>query len=330
MGWHSLWNPSIYHGHKKKKGFFEGWYFKVVDREEQNPLAFIPGIFLGPEPGESHSFLQVLQGNPPASHYFRLDVDDFKASRKSFQVQVGNSSFGPGGFSLNLEDEGQELKGTLEFSEQVFWPRRPWAPGIMGPFSFVPFMECNHDVISMDHKLQGSLSINGREYDFSGGRGYLEKDWGKSFPRSWIWLQSNHFSGPGTSLMASLARVPWLGSYFPGFLAAFYHQKKLHLFSTYNRSRISRLDTGNDGLHWHLTHPSGRELLIYSQQEGGEFLHAPSRQAMEARGVKESITATLEVTLLQDGQEIFWEQGRSAGLEISGEPESIISPSKTR
>lgn len=28
--------------------------------------------------------------------------------------------------------------------------------------------------------------------DFSGGRGYIEKDWGQSFPAAWVWLQINY------------------------------------------------------------------------------------------------------------------------------------------
>jgi len=32
----------------------------------------------------------------------------------------------------------------------------------------------------------------------------MEKDWGKSFPLYLIWLQSNHFDTPETSLMLSV------------------------------------------------------------------------------------------------------------------------------
>ena len=46
----------------------------------------------------------------------------------------------------------------------------------MGPFAFVPFMECYHGIVSMDHIIQGELEIDGVNIDFSNGRGYLEKD----------------------------------------------------------------------------------------------------------------------------------------------------------
>ncbi|WP_243392439.1 MULTISPECIES: tocopherol cyclase family protein [unclassified Mesotoga] len=29
--------------------------------------------------------------------------------------------------------------------------------------------------------------------DLTGGKGYIEKDWGRSLPDAWIWMQSNNF-----------------------------------------------------------------------------------------------------------------------------------------
>ncbi|MEZ4893124.1 MAG: tocopherol cyclase family protein [Saprospiraceae bacterium] len=37
------------------------------------------------------------------------------------------------------------------------------------------------------------LTINGEELDFTGGKGYMEKDWGRSFPSAYFWMQTNHF-----------------------------------------------------------------------------------------------------------------------------------------
>jgi hypothetical protein len=55
-----IWRPERYHGRGKKAGFFEGWYFKVVDPSERRMYAFIPGISFAAE--DSHSFIQVLNG----------------------------------------------------------------------------------------------------------------------------------------------------------------------------------------------------------------------------------------------------------------------------
>ena len=65
----------------------------------------------------------------------------------------------------------------------------------MGWYSFVPFMECNHGIVSVNHDLYGEISVNGNVIDFNNGKGYIEKDWGVSFPEAWIWIQSNNFRG---------------------------------------------------------------------------------------------------------------------------------------
>lgn len=46
----------------------------------------------------------------------------------------------------------------------------------MGPFSFVPFMEYYHGILSMDHNIEGSLEHNGKIISFDQGKGYMEKD----------------------------------------------------------------------------------------------------------------------------------------------------------
>jgi hypothetical protein len=75
-------------------------------------------------------------------------------------------------------------------------------------------MECYHGVLSFDHKISGSLTINEIEVNFDDGKGYLEKDWGTSIPSSWIWMQTNQFQGDVASLFGSVAKIPRLKNYF--------------------------------------------------------------------------------------------------------------------
>lgn len=94
-------------------------------------------------------------------------------------------------------------------------------------------METNHGVLSLDHKVNGSITINGEAREFMDGRGYIEKDWGESFPSSWIWMQSNGFSEVGASFMLSIAVIPWLGSCFIGHLAIVHTGRETINLSTY-------------------------------------------------------------------------------------------------
>jgi hypothetical protein len=111
----------------------------------------------------------------------------------------------------------------------------------MGWYAWVPFMECYHGIVSLDHEIQGALQVDGQRVDFSGGRGYIEKDWGPSFPSAWIWLQTNHFGVPGTSLTASIAVIPWMRSSFSGFIVGFLHGGRLYRLATYTGAKVAHL-----------------------------------------------------------------------------------------
>ena len=73
------------------------------------------------------------------------------------------------------------MDGMLKFdmSSHSYWPMTLFNPGAMGYLSYLSLLtECNHGVLSMDFRItSGSVKINDRIVDFSGGRGYIEKDW---------------------------------------------------------------------------------------------------------------------------------------------------------
>ena len=186
-GLRAVWQPAMYHGHGKRKDFFEGWYFKFVDAPERHIHAVIPGIFLGKDRSASHAFVQVLDGLSGHSTYHRYSPDQFAASDREFDLHVGPNHFRTDCISLNIADSDRTLCGELKFDGLIPWPVTLISPGIMGPYAFAPFMECYHGVLGFDHAVHGSLVMNGETVNFDGGRGYIEKDWGRSFPSSWVW-----------------------------------------------------------------------------------------------------------------------------------------------
>jgi len=75
----------------------------------------------------------------------------------------------------------RNVRGSLCFSCINPWPVTLLSPGVMGWYAWVPFMECYHGVVSLDHTIEGILhvDVDGTAVDFGGGRGYTEKDWGR-------------------------------------------------------------------------------------------------------------------------------------------------------
>ena len=56
-----IWNDAIFQGKNKKKNYFEGWYFKIVNSEENEIYAIIPGISYDKN-GKGTAFVQFFNG----------------------------------------------------------------------------------------------------------------------------------------------------------------------------------------------------------------------------------------------------------------------------
>ena len=165
------------------------------------------------------------------------------------------------------------------------------SPGIMGWYGWMPFMECYHGVLSFDHSLHGALEVEGQNHSFDGGRGYIEKDWGKAFPSGYIWFQSNHFETPGVCLTASIAMIPWLGRSFRGFIIGLWLDGKLYRFATYTGARTEHLALQDNRVEWVISDRRYRLELQVLQAEGG-LIYGPTHHDMGKR-VDETLDAAL-------------------------------------
>jgi hypothetical protein len=309
----ALFNPERYHGWGKQKKYFEGWYYKIISADEKHAFAFIPGIAMDNE-GNKQAFIQMLDGNKLTAEYIKFPAEDFSSQSNTFKTEIRDNTFQIDRLKLNLPI----AKGELYFKNMVPWPSRWYSPGIMGPYSFVPFMECYHGILSMDHEIHGSLEINNEKIDFTGGRGYMEKDWGHSFPSAYFWMQSNHFSKKGISLKASVAKIPWLGSSFVGFIAGFYFDGQLIQFTTYNGTNLKRSFADEKVVELVMDNKKYRLEILAHRNEATE-LASPIAGFMDGR-ISESMNASIDVKLIRkkNGEIIFSDTGHNAGLEVAG------------
>ena len=319
----SVLKPAGYHGAGRSSKYFEGWYVKLVDARRDARLALIPGVFLAPEEDGPHeAFVQVLDGSSGRSWYIPYPLSEFTAHSDHFAVQIGPNRFSSGGVVLDLPAAG--LQGRVDFGPLDPWPVSMRAPGAMGWYAWVPFMECYHGVVSFGHELTGSMQFEGRQLDFDGGHGYIEKDWGQAFPSAYVWMHSNHFDDPSVSLMASVAIIPWLRGSFPGVLIGLRHGERLYRFATYTGAKVSDLRIDDEHVWLTVDARDGSTLSIRATRPGGAFLHAPIRSQMHKR-VEETLQAEVEVTLSDTaGRVLLQDSGHCAGLEVHGETDRLL------
>ena len=316
--WRGVQNPERFQGALRTKDYFEGWYYKLVDKTGSHAVALIPGVSIS-SPSDKHAFIQLMDGTGGKSHYYRFPFEAFSSDENKLDISIGSNRFSKTNIHVDLPD----IQADLQISDLTPLNTSMFNPGIMGWYSFTPMMECYHGIVSMHHKLHGIVKHEGKSWDYEGGTGYIEKDWGTSFPKCWFWTHSNTFNvSEKVSLMASVAHIPWMGHYFIGFIVALQWGDEQVRFATYNGAKMkARLD--EDALYLQFKR-GNRVLSIKSIKGPSAELISPISGEMTGK-VNESLQAKLLVKLEENGHPLLIAEGHSGGLEIAGDIDILLS-----
>ena len=179
-------------------GRFEGWYCKHQAHDN-------PGKSLAVIPGREANNAFVLVITHDKSYHISYPLSEYQ--KYGTCITVGGNTFSHAGISLDIRRPELCLTGDIMYTGLT-----PINGDIMGSFRFFP-MECRHGIISMNHFLSGVVFLDGEAYDFSGGKGYIESDSGRSFPKWYTWVHCNAFEAD-CSIVASVARIPFYGLRF--------------------------------------------------------------------------------------------------------------------
>ncbi len=323
----SLRNPDLYHG-RIGKTFFEGWYFKLVDASRRQVFAFIPGVSFSPDPRHSHSFIQIVDGKKTLYWYEKYPVESFTAESRRFSTAIQGNQFSFRELRLNIQRPSVKIKGEVAFDNLLKWPDTFFNPGSMGFYNYILKMQCYSQVCALDFDLEGSLVINGEKMDFSGGRGYIEKNWGSAFPYSWVWIQCNHFQKERASVTCSLAHIPFLFTSFRGFLIGLYIGKDFYEFTTMNRSNVELIQKDSDVI---MTIRNARHTLTLetcTEKEKFILLNGPKEGKMIPL-VQENLQGTVRLELKENhsSKVVFVDEGTCAGIEYGGEQMMVLDES---
>lgn len=242
--------------------YFCGWYFRC--QSDTHTLAVIPSIH---KTGD-RDFCCIQLITDTQSFHSEFSVTDFR--RIGDAVIIGDNRFTKEGITLSIAAPDLTVSGNLRFG-----PFAALRYDIMGPFQFVPFMQCRHSVYSMLHRVDGELVINGTPLSLRNGRGYTEGDRGRSFPKEYAWVQCFF---PGGSLMLSVADIPMGPCHFTGIIGFVYLNGTEHRIATYLGAKVKK--------------PENREIIVQQGRlclkikgdpDPGHPLLAPTGGAMDRR-----------------------------------------------
>lgn len=260
--------------------YFDGYYYK--HQKGNHTLCLIAGQ------SASEKFIQVI-------------TNDFS---EKVPFTKGNI-FSRKGIMLDINTKQLSLTGRI-----CYKGISPIKYDIMGPFCLFP-MECRHGIISMYHRLEGQVLLNGRIIDFTDGTGYIEKDSGCSFPSSYLWIQANDFQMP-CSIMAAVADIPFFGLHFRGCICVIQCMGREYRLATYLGVRVL-LCTRN-----RLVLKQGRYMLeVRIGDYRGRELSAPVNGKM-IRTIVESASCFAEFIFYMHGKKVFHLYSQHAGFEYEG------------
>ncbi|MEG0708224.1 MAG: tocopherol cyclase family protein [Cellulosilyticaceae bacterium] len=323
MGIRTLYKPEVFQGNMNKKNYFEGYFFKLVSKNAEEIISIIPGISLDEE--DPHAFIQVLRNSDGKSYYIRYPLKEFSYNKNVLFLQIGENIFTQSYIRFNITEDNLNICGIVWFDNLQTVDNKILRPGIMGPFRFFPFMECYHGIVSMNHNLKGTVSINHEPINFTGGKGYIEKDWGTNFPEAYVWIQSNNFVDPNLSVMISIARIPFMKRHFRGFLACISIEDKTRIFTTYTGAKIKQFTVKGDELYIEIKQGKERIEISMSKSLGRELV-APQKGAMK-RAVHESLESTMELKIYYKERLMTHQYTSIAAIELSGDI-ALITKSK--
>ena len=160
--------------------------------------------------------------------------------------------------------------------------------------------------------------------DFTDGKGYIEKNWGKAFPFSWKWIQCNSFKNTDASISCSIGHIPFLSSSFRGFLIGVEFNKKFFKFTSINKSKLTlnqnlsdiKLNVCNDKYNLEITTVTNKKMYM--------MLNGPRDNKMQPL-VRETLNGTVFVKLSDKSRNIIFEDvGYRAGIEYGGNEKLVL------
>ena len=317
-------NSSMFQGNNKTKKYFEGWYFKMVSQDEGSILSVIPGISISEDGSTKHAFIQIIDGKIAETKYINFPIEDFYFSKEDFLIKIGNNVFSKDSIVLDIQRDSLSIIGKVYMKNLAeLKSKNKQRQKIMGWYYKVPFMECYHGVVSLNHDLYGEIKTNNRSFRFDGGRGYIEKDWGKSMPSSWIWIQTNSFKNSNSSFMLSIAKIPWLGFSFTGFLGFYYINNEIVRFGTYSKAKVKLEKQEKNNLNLNII-LKDKVLEIQTLKNSSGMLKAPVNGNMNRR-ISEGIDAELTLKIIDKNKKmLFIDRSITTGLEVVGNIDELF------
>jgi tocopherol cyclase len=232
-----IWNGS------SRGDWYEWWYYKVVVPETREAFYFCYGVVnpwdLGLTKPASRSYVSFGSFGVLENFEQTFTPKDFTAASGSTFVKIGENT---------ATDRMLQGHLTTPDGKEVSWDltlEKNWGVNVMGWTIYQPgISNIFWYPAQASASMSGRITYRGKTVSLNRAPAYQDRNWGKSFPKWWAWLVSNHFkNSPGTVLAAGGGRpkiFPGVEIY-EGMAIGLRHQGREYIFSPSKGDQV-RLD----------------------------------------------------------------------------------------
>ena len=275
------------------RNYFCGWYFRC--QSDQQTLALIPSVHR--TKGCQSCAIQLITD----AQSFHVPFSCTEFQKHDNQIILAGNRFGKMGITLDIHTPALHAFGSV-----LFGTFTPIQYDIMGPFRYVPFMQCRHSVYSMRHSVNGTIFINETPYGFRDAIGYVEGDRGYSFPCKYVWTQC---SFPDGALMLSIADIPFGCYHFTGVIGIVLLHGKEYRLATYLGAKAVKLYSDEI-----IVRQGNFILTVKPQGQAGHPLRAPVGGAM-VRTIHEHPSCRVSYHFEENGATLLEQDAPNAAFE---------------
>ncbi|MEE2787285.1 MAG: tocopherol cyclase family protein [Myxococcota bacterium] len=318
------------------KAGFEGWYMRIQKPGQRDSIAVIVAFYRRENGAQNEGFVEVIDSRSQQVYRTTSQRIGFSAPGEPLAIKVGNTVLTDNTLTGRFRsDDGTDVDIDLSFDGCRHWgdPDNGKDRSTMGVPARIPFIPLKWHVTHLDGAVSGQLNIGFYETRYDNAAVHFEKNWGKAFPKRWIWMQANQFDGP--------VDVAFVGAGGPildmplspeGFMVGLRVGDEFFKWRTQDLSgfKVTEIDRDNDQLIWRLTARNGIARL---EVEGTANLSdlipvdVPTPKGLQI-GAAESLKGNLTIRIQRRNKryqravryhdaEVF--QSTSAALELGGE-----------
>jgi tocopherol cyclase len=332
---------SGYHWNGCDRDFFEGWYFRLTLPKLRESFAFMYSI-------EDPSGASIRSGGNAQI----LGIDEqyvicpFPDSRKFWATK---NCLGLGHWGETNLDISPRLLSVAEFDRQITegyqvtatlhqgslpaqdcrWcyqivPIYGWGQpqqlqqATAGWLSYLPIFEPGWQVLIAHGLATGWIEWRGQRYEFSHAPTYSEKNWGRSFPEQWFWMNCNSFNETvGLAVTAGGGRRKLLWTTEEVAMIGIHYRDRFYEFVPWNSQINWQIQPWGE---WRIQATNGdlRVELIGKTDLAGTMVRTPTAAGL-AMCCRDTLRGLLSIELrTRQGKQIVRADSNVAGLEVGG------------